>query len=137
MFTSIFEVLSCQNLMYHEILYVPRKGHILYLFVCLSIYLPIFDLQARQFLEGHKKIVVSLGTILGNLGHKKDFHFIIHTFFDCVHSLFKGTTSIIKKAVINILIPLTHHIVIAPAFEPFPPRGPQQVLSIALALPPL
>ena len=86
--TSIFEVLSCQNLMYHEILYVPRKGHILYLFVCLSVYLPIFDLQAIQFLEGHKKILVSLGTILGNLGHKKDFHFIIHTFFFTVSILY-------------------------------------------------
>ena len=43
----------------------------------------------------------------------------------------------IKKVVINILIPLIHHVIIAPAFEPFPPRGPQQVLSIALALPPL
>lgn len=116
-------------------MYPEKDTHFIY----LSVYLSTFDLQARQFLEGHKKIVVSLGTILGNLGHKKDFHFIIHTFFFfyCVHSLFKGTTSIIKKVVINILIPLIHHIVIAPAFEPFPPSGPQQVLSVALALPPL
>ena len=33
--TSIYEMLSCQNLMYHEILYVPRKGHTF----CLSVYL--------------------------------------------------------------------------------------------------